>query len=131
MITKCEVSRRLRACGRPGVAVCQYCGRSFCSEHGDRLADGQEICYTKDCGRKKEDLIQHFAYQAAVGERNAAMHCGQERCDVQPQGECSKCRGLFCTGHLQEREVELRDGTTIRGSVCAHCNKRRKLWLRR
>ena len=34
-------------------------------------------------------LIQHFAYQAAVGECNVVQRCGQERCDVQPQGECS------------------------------------------
>ncbi len=131
MVTKCGVSRRFRACGRPGVAVCQYCGRSFCSEHGDRLGDGQEVCHTKNCGRKREDLIQHFAYQAAADERNADQRCGQERCEVLPQGECSKCRGLFCIGHLQDREVETRDGIRIRGSVCAHCHKRRKLWSRR
>ncbi len=131
MITKCGVSRRFRACGRLGVAVCQYCGRSFCGEHGDRLGVGQEVCHTKDCGRKREDLIQHLTYQAAVGERNAAQRCGQERCEVQAKGECSKCRGLFCLGHLQERDVEMRDGTKNRGSVCAHCHKRRKLWSRR
>ena len=131
MISKCGVSRRFRACGGPGVAVYQYCGRSFCGEHGERLADGQEICHTKDCRRKKEDLIQRFAYRAAVGERNATQRCGQERCNVQPQGECSKCRGLCCASHLQQRDVEMRDGATIRGSVCSHCNKRRKLWLRR
>ena len=76
-------------------------------------------------------LNQHFAYQAAVGECNVVQRCGLERCDVQPQGECSKCRGLFCTGHLQKRDVRMRDGTTVRGSVCLHCHKRSKLWLRR
>ena len=131
MITTCGMSRRFRSCGKPGVAVCQYCGRSFCADHGDRLGDGREICHTKDCGRKREDLIQHFAYQTTVGECNVVQRCGQERCDLEPQGECSKCRGLFCTGHLQKRDVRMRDGTTVRGSVCLHCHKRSKLWLRR
>ena len=130
MITKCGVSRRFRACGKPGVAVCQYCGRSFCDEHGDRLGDNQEICHTKDCARKKEDLEQHFAYRANVSERNATQRCGEERCGTQAQFECSKCRGRFCVDHLRERTVELRDGATMRGSVCAHCHKRRKLWSR-
>ena len=131
MITKCEVSRRFRACGKPGVAVCQYCGRSFCGDHGDRLPGQQEICHTKVCERKREDLIQHAAYQTAVSERNSTQRCGQEPCDVPLQYECSKCRGLFCAGHLRERVVETPDGSTIRGSLCAHCNKRRKLWSRR
>lgn len=130
MITTCEVSRRFRACGRPGIAVCQYCERSFYSEHGDRLEADQEICHTKDCVRKKEDVIQHFAYQAVVGERNATQRCGQERYDIQPEGECSKCRGLFCASHVKEQDVVMRVGTTTRGSICAHCNKRRKLWAR-
>jgi len=131
MVTNCEVSRRFRACRRPGIAVCQYCGRSFCGEHGDRLADGHEVCHTKDCGRKREDMIQHVAYRKTTGERNAAQRCGQESCDLQPQGECSKCHSLFCASHLRERNVETRDGAMSRGSVCAHCHKRRKLWSQR
>ena len=131
MITNCELSRRFRACRRPGVAACQYCGRTFCSEHGDCLSDGQDICHTKTCERKKEDLIQHLAYREAAGERNKAQRCGQEHCEEQPRGGCSKCHGLFCDAHVQERNVETRDAAMSRGSVCAHCHKRRKLWSRR
>ena len=131
MVIRCEISRRFRACGRPGIAVCQYCGRSFCEDHGDMLEDGQEICDETTCRKKKEDLIRHLAFKETVDGRNAERQCGEEPCTVEPQYQCSKCEGLFCPSHLREREVKTRDGATARASVCGHYHKRRKLWSRR
>ncbi len=131
MVSQCEISRRFRACGRKGIALCQYCGRSFCDEHGDQLDDGQEICHQATCRKKKEDLTRHFEFKEAVSILNAEERCGRESCSQGPQSQCSKCRGLFCLDHLTERNVEMRDGTVTRASVCDHCHKRRKLWARR
>lgn len=134
MITSCQVQRRFRRCGQPGVAICQYCGRSFCEQHGDRLADGQEICDRANCQRKKADLAQHFVYKESVARRNHEGLCGAVGCDQPATGQCSKCRGFFCLRHLQDREIEERHGSTavrVRGSLCLHCLKRRRLWSQR
>ncbi len=131
MVTSCEISRLLRPCGRKGIAICQYCGRSFCAEHGDRLEDGQEICRRRVCMRKREDLTRHLAYSDEVSERNESERCGAGECGARPQGQCTKCRGLFCFTHVSQRKVEVRDGSVAQGSVCQHCHKRRKLWSRR
>ena len=131
MVNRCEISRRFRRCGRPRVAVCQYCGRSFCGEHGDLLESGEEICNKTTCRKKKEDLIRHFTFKEAVASRNAERRCGEESCAAEAQNQCSKCRGLFCLSHLRERQVETRDGAVARASVCGHCHKRRKLWSQR
>ena len=131
MVARCEISRRFRKCGRPRIAVCQYCGRNFCGEHGELVEDGQEICSEATCRKKKDDLIRHFAFKEAVASRNGGRRCGEESCAAEPQHQCSKCRGLFCPSHLKERDVMTHDGSVARGSVCDHCHKRRKLWSRR
>jgi hypothetical protein len=131
MVTRCEITRRFRTCGRPGIAVCQYCGRSFCNDHGARLEDGQEICNETTCGKKKDDLIRHFAFKETVAGRNAKELCGDDACAAAPKTQCSKCKGLFCLEHLTERTLEAHDGSVSRAAVCSHCHKRRKLWSRR
>ena len=131
MVGTCEIKRRFRACGRPGVAVCQYCGRSFCDQHGARQEDGQEICTRSICERKKANLDQHVIYQEAVARRNGEQLCGDETCERRMSGRCSKCGGFFCLSHLEERVVEVRRGSTAaeqRASLCRHCVKRRDLW---
>jgi len=131
MSTTCEVSQRFRRCGRPGVAVCQYCGRSFCEQHGSRLDDGQEICRSPRCERKRVDVERHFAYRDAVAARNEARSCGEPACNRPPEGQCGKCQGLFCAGHLRPREIEehrAHGSALVRASVCRHCDKRRALW---
>ena len=131
MVTACEYKRRFRTCRRPGVAVCQFCGRSFCGQHGGRLDDGQEICARTTCHQKHADLDQHFVYKEEVAGRNQERLCGQAGCDQPSGGQCSKCSGLFCLSHLEQRKVERRQGTTMvlgPGSLCRHCLKRRSLW---
>ena len=131
MVTRCENTRLFRSCSQMGIAVCQYCGRSFCGKHGDPLEDGQEICHRRVCLRKREDLMHHFAYRDAVSELNESERCGTSDCAAPPQGQCTKCRGLFCFTHVIDRKIEVRDGSIAQGSVCQHCHKRRKLWSKR
>lgn len=131
MITSCEFRRRFRRCGQPGIAICQYCGRSFCGQHGSRLADGQEICRRPICRRKRADLEQHFAYKESVARRNHERLCGNANCGQPPAGQCSKCQGLFCIRHLGQRELEERRSgavARVRGSLCRHCRWRRVVW---
>lgn len=133
MVSTCETSRFLSSCGRPGIALCQYCGSSFCDQHGERHDDGQEICYRKVCQRKKADLQRHFAYKAIVGERNDRRLCGDPDCSETPGGQCSKCAGAFCVSHLEQREIEVQraeGAARVRGALCPHCRRRRGLWSR-
>jgi len=133
MITTCETKRFLRFCRRPAVAVCQYCGRSFCDAHGGRQADGQEICSRDRCQQKKADLVRHLAYREAVAERNRERRCGEPNCRSGGGGQCSKCNGLFCLAHLQQEDLEERQGysrVVRRASLCRHCRQRRGLWAR-
>lgn len=131
MVTTCEFRRRFRTCGQPGIAICQYCGSTFCARHGARLAEGQEICARSTCQRKKTDLEQHLVYKEDVVRRNHERLCGEAKCEQRPGGQCSKCGGLFCLHHVENREIGERRGATLvrlRSSVCGHCFKRRSLW---
>lgn len=133
LVSACEISELLRRCRQPGVAVCQYCGRSFCEEHGGRGNDGQEICSRRACQQKKADLARHVAYRALVQERNERKLCGDPGCERTLTGQCSKCRGYYCLGHLEERNIETRRGGQVvhtRGSLCRHCRSRRSIWER-
>ena len=130
MVTTCETKRRFRTCGKPGMAVCQYCGRSFCDEHGERLEDGQEICDDNNCAAKRDDLVRYFAYREEAERRNEEQLCGQTECGSGPQIACAKCRASFCAEHVRDRDFEQRDGTPGRGPVCDYCEKRRKIWRR-
>jgi len=133
LVATCEISGLLRRCRQPGVAVCQYCGRSFCNVHGGREEDGQEVCNRKPCQRKKADLAHHVAYRASVAERNERKLCGDHDCQQTPTGQCSKCRGFYCLSHLDERNIATRRGGEVvrtRGSLCRHCRSRRSIWDR-
>lgn len=134
MVTTCEFRRRFRTCGEPGIAICQYCGSTFCARHGGRLADGQEICARSTCQQKKADLERHLVYKEDVVRRNHERLCGEAGCQQRPGGQCSKCGGFFCLSHVENREIEERQGTTsvrVRSSVCGHCFKRRNIWSKR
>lgn len=131
MIVVCEVKRFMRVCGQPGLAVCQYCGRAFCERHGGRHDDGQEICARDRCQRKKVELQEHFAYKNNVAARNREQLCGEPNCRAFGEGQCSKCGGLFCRGHLEAMQIEEGRGlqtVVLRASLCRHCRRRRKLW---
>jgi hypothetical protein len=134
VIGSCQIKGRFRACGKPGIAVCQYCGRSFCEAHGTRLDDEQEICVRETCQAKKADVERFAVYKTEVVARNEQRLCGDPACALAPGGQCSKCQGLFCLDHLSEREIDQWQGgqmARVRGVLCPHCLRRRSLWERR
>lgn len=131
--TTCDLKRGLRRCPAPPTGICQYCGRSFCSAHGQRFEDGQEICGRKVCQEKRLDLEQHMEYKAAVAARNRSGFCGDVDCPRRAVAQCSKCQGVFCPLHVESRDDTSGRGfraVTRRLSLCRHCWARRRLWSR-
>jgi len=116
-VTTCELRRRFRG-----------------DEHGQRLADGQEVCGRESCRRKRDDLRQHVAYKEEVASRNGQARCGEPACERRPAGQCSKCNGLFCGGHVEDTTLEERQSggfARVRVSLCRHCRRRRAIWAQR
>ena len=129
----CQVKGGLFGCKKATAGVCIYCGRAFCAEHGVLLEDHQEVCNRKNCAAKREDLAKHVVWRAAVYTRNREQQCGVEGCAQKPQGECSRCQGFFCEGHIDIRnDVEVVNNvqTPRVVSLCEHCWMRRPIWLR-
>jgi hypothetical protein len=127
----CELRRGLSACGRQADGTCQYCGRTFCVEHGSRLDDGQEICSRSNCEKKRRDIIAFDTYKGLAAGENANGTCGEPSCRLAPTSECAKCRAGFCTPHVRTRDIEeYRAGRTIerRAMLCSYCDGRRGLW---
>ncbi len=133
MIAICEVKSGFFRCKSPSVGRCIYCGRPFCAEHGVIQADGQEICSRKECVDKRDDLVVHLAYKAAVEERNLTRHCGVESCRAEMTGECVRCHGVFCDRHVEKRTEKVFENKVALqrvASLCDHCYKRRGIWLK-
>jgi hypothetical protein len=115
------------------VGRCIYCGRAFCGDHGELRDEGQEICSRKNCVAKRDDLVIHLHYVALVNRDNDAGVCGQRGCDEKPEGECGRCRGFFCTRHLDTREETVNRGrarVSQMATMCLHCWARRPIWTR-
>jgi hypothetical protein len=131
---RCEVKKGLFRCSSEAVGLCQYCGRPFCREHGELLGDAQEICDRKTCQEKRSDVERHQAYKQFVVMRNEVSSCGVPGCAGELAAQCSRCRGLFCAGHVARREetvVENHRRVTKMTALCDHCWARRPLWSRR
>jgi hypothetical protein len=130
----CQLKRNaLMGCGRPAAGVCVYCGRGFCSNHGDLLADAAEVCARPQCQAKQADLARHEGYRSAVFARNRRGRCGEEACEELYEGQCSKCMGFFCPAHTAERPHHvIQHGQRVprMGALCAHCWDRRDVWER-
>lgn len=129
----CQIGTLFHRCHQPPVAICQYCGRDFCSEHTGMRLDGEEICSRELCRAKYEDLKAHLVYRAHAIERSNRGFCGVEHCAQPRSGQCSKCQALFCDAHLRDREESVRQGMSVLKrpvSLCDHCGARVKLWAR-
>ena len=129
----CEIHGRFSRCSEAVVALCQYCGRRFCVRHGERLADGQEVCSREVCVAKKVDVAAHLVYKEAAMERNRSdgRPCGIDGCDSAFEGQCRRCKAYFCREHLEVHEDEItEEGMTFRTPVrlCHHCWVRRPIW---
>src|SRR5579883_708712 len=131
MANACRHGRFYARCGEASVGSCQYCGRPFCSLHGTIDAEGEQICARERCRRKQADLAEHLVFRERALLRNRHHLCGIEGCMEERSGQCSKCRALFCEGHLTDRTETVRQGMasiTRPASFCEHCLRRRKLW---
>lgn len=128
---KCDVKSGLFKCGAAASAVCVYCGRHFCRKHGVVRDLGEEICDSKNCVAKREDLERHLAYKETVLAFNRQHICGLDECRDEFASQCSRCKGYFCNTHVEAREMIVVD-EGIRAErlviVCRHCWVRRPIW---
>jgi hypothetical protein len=113
--------------------MCVYCGRPFCERHGVVGQDGEEVCDSKNCVAKREDLAAHLVYREVAREFNSARVCGLEECEQEFEGQCSRCKAYFCRLHIELREM-LTTEEGVRTErlvlVCRHCFVRRTIWER-
>jgi hypothetical protein len=79
-------------------------------------------------------MIAFAEYKVTVALTNEDGVCGHSGCSSGHTSECAKCRGSFCTAHIQVRDIEeYRAGRTIekRATLCRFCDKRRDLWSKK
>lgn len=120
------VRYRLFRCRSRPVAVCVYCGRPFCNDHGRFLSNAATVCNHPDCARRLVEIEEFKAYKLEAEARNLAGTCGHPGCPAEVWGQCSRCRRLFCEEHLSEvYEVYYQLGRRQRRyySVCPYCRR--------
>ncbi len=128
---KCQVKRGLFKCGDQATAMCVYCGRHFCQKHGVIRELGEEVCDSKNCVAKREDLERHVVYKASVLTFNREHICGLDACEEEWVRQCSRCRGYFCGAHIEQREMMVTDEGVLASRlvlICGHCKDRRPIW---
>ena len=123
----CQIKGKLTLCRARATAQCVYCGRAFCSRHGEVMADAYEVCSRKPCVEKKQELRTHLLYKQAVLERNLLRLCGVTVCQDHIQVQCNRCKGYFCAAHTRPW---LETVTEKPERTCAHCLQRRPIWER-
>jgi hypothetical protein len=129
----CRVKGGLFRCRGKAIALCQYCGRHFCEQHAELIAEHESVCSRRNCVAKRRDLIKHLEYKEAVFARNATKQCGIEGCKHSPEGLCARCRGFFCGRHVETRDelILVNNVRTSRmATLCRHCWDRRPIWTR-
>ena len=129
----CQVKGGLFKCGGAATAMCVYCARPFCERHGAIGPEGEEVCASKNCVAKREDLALHLVYKQDVLVLNRQRLCGIEVCGVDFAGQCTRCKGYFCRGHIEMREMAvIEEGMRFERPVlvCRHCWVRRQIWDR-
>jgi len=127
----CQVKGSLFRCGDAANAMCVYCGRPFCERHGVIGSEGAEVCDSKNCVAKREDLALHLVYKDAVQALNQRRVCGIETCGVEFVAQCSRCKLYFCGGHVETRVMAvIEEGMRFERPVlvCRHCWQRRPIW---
>jgi hypothetical protein len=131
----CDIHGRFSRCKDAPIGICVYCGRRFCSNHGERLPDGSEVCARDNCVAKKLDVAQHLIYKDAAMDRNRSegRPCGVEACVTVFEVQCNRCRAYFCRVHIEVHEDAVtEDGMQFRRPVplCRHCWVRRPIWAK-
>jgi predicted nucleic acid binding AN1-type Zn finger protein len=133
MPATCQLGTFLKRCHATAIGSCQYCGRTFCSKHGQHLEENQEVCARRLCQAKVADLRDHVIYRDQARVRSARGLCGAPDCSGPRTGQCSKCGALYCERHLHNRDEVVHRGLmsfSRPASFCDHCLARRKLWSR-
>jgi hypothetical protein len=131
ILTACESGRLFSRCLNTATYLCQYCGRHFCDEHAYYVFEHEAVCDRKRCRLKRDDMVEHLAYERRVAQRNNVGLCGIEDCGPHPGYQCSLCHGRFCDLHLRETPYTFRDGWSVSErmvSACPRCHARRKIW---
>ena len=133
MTHTCQLGRIFSRCHLPAIGVCQYCAREFCTVHGERYSNGDEVCARPICRQKHADLQAHLEWRARATDRSNRGFCGMPDCEGGRWGQCSKCHAVFCERHLHDRDEHVRHGSIVcsrPASMCDHCMARNKLWAR-
>ena len=131
---RCEHRGRLgrfHRCRQPLLGQCQYCGRGFCTRHGVRQDDGQEICVADRCETKRLDLESHLVFKDQARRRNAADRCALDSCGAAPEQDCERCRTRACSPHMRQVIMTIPRGaelSTEAVQMCIHCAQRLALW---
>ncbi len=115
-------------CRQPAVAICVYCNRPFCADHGQRGPDHTDTCSRRICRKKTRDLAAHLAWKERAGESNKVSGCAREDCTERMHHQCSRCRLMFCGRHVQSVRTEADGAPEVRIAICEHCRKRGRLW---
>jgi hypothetical protein len=129
----CQVKGGFFKCGDTANAMCVYCGRPFCQRHGVIGSEGEEVCDSKNCVAKREDLAQHLLYKDAVLLLNRDRLCGVSGCGTEFLAQCSRCKLYYCQTHIQTRVMPvIEEGMRFERPVlvCRHCWQRRPIWER-
>lgn len=129
----CQVKGGLFKCGDAATAICVYCARAFCERHGVMGPEGEAVCDGKNCVAKREDMALHLVYKQDVLVLNRQRLCGVEVCRVDFVGQCARCKGYFCRGHIETREMAvIEEGMRFERPVlvCRHCWQRHPVWER-
>ncbi|MEZ4502255.1 MAG: hypothetical protein R3C39_06495 [Dehalococcoidia bacterium] len=120
-----------RACGRPALSACVYCGEPFCADHGERGPDYADVCARRECVAKQRDVEAHVEWKSRMQPLNDVSVCAEGECTERMRHQCSRCRLMFCAEHV--KEVDVIDSTTrppqrSRALVCPHCAARQSIW---
>lgn len=131
--TRCEHRNRLFRCRKPLEGQCQYCARGFCTRHGERFGEHEEVCQRDVCQAKKRDVEEHAVFRSAALERNADGACGHPECEGELHRRCQRCGVRYCVRHLRQHIVTAvqqgeRGAEVLR--LCVHCMERISIWER-
>lgn len=129
----CETAMGLlrRACGRPAITSCVYCGKPFCDRHGERGPDYMDVCSRSECQGKLRDIQEHQSWRREGAGSNSVSVCAEPECGLRLQHQCYQCRLGFCDAHLKEQDFTDKNRTPprrVRALICAHCLARSKVW---
>lgn len=123
------------ACAEDAVALCVYCNRPFCPDHGLRAENHTDTCFRKICRKKVIDLAAHLEWKEKGDRSNRVSHCARSDCEVRMNHQCSRCKLLFCGRHVVSARRATAENSNLGANqtglpvgICEHCRRRARLW---